>query len=233
VDTRDIVLLPGQKTSLSYIFSNLQGGNQIYFYPGAAAAWQTPLMINHLASRQTRACLVTVGDPRTNREFVHQSIACGVPVFWQMKADIQAYPPEQLAELLSVSRVLFMNLTEAGYLMDTLGANKIEALQQHPQQVLALTLGSKGSRVYTQGRWSEIPVVPGTTFIDPTGAGDGYTAGFLAAWFKGYSPEICGRVGAVLASFVIEKTGCQTNLPDWKTLDGRYMSFFQQSLYPE
>lgn len=233
VDTRDIVLLPGQKTSRSYIFSNPQGGNQIYFYPGAAKAWQPPLQIHHLASQQARACLVTVGDPRYNREFVRQSILCGLPVFWQMKADIQAYPPEQLSELLSASRVLFMNLTEARYLMDTLGVDRIEALQQHPQQVLALTLGSKGSRVFTQDRWCDIPPIPGAELIDPTGAGDGYTAGFLAAWFKGYSPEICGRVGAVLASFVIEKTGCQTNLPDWKTLDGRYTSFFQQTLTTE
>jgi ribokinase len=65
--------------------------------------------------------------------------------------------------------------------------------------------------------------------VDSTGAGDGFTAGYLAGHFRKFSPQTCARLGAVLASFVIESVGCQTNLPDWSQLTERYQMFFHDS----
>ena len=65
--------------------------------------------------------------------------------------------------------------------------------------------------------------------VDPTGAGDAYKAGFLVALVKGFPLEICGRVGSVTASFVVEQIGCQTNLPDWERMKERYIRHFPAS----
>jgi ribokinase len=61
---------------------------------------------------------------------------------------------------------------------------------------------------------------------DPTGAGDAYRAGFLTAFSRGYDPLIACRVGTVTASYVVEKTGCQTNLPSWDRMEERYRLAF-------
>jgi nucleoside kinase len=62
--------------------------------------------------------------------------------------------------------------------------------------------------------------------VDPTGAGDAYRAGFLAALHKGYEPLTACRIGTVTASFVVEQTGCQTNLADWGRMEERYRQSF-------
>jgi len=62
--------------------------------------------------------------------------------------------------------------------------------------------------------------------IDPTGAGDGYRAGFLVGLVKNYDLETCGKIGTTVASFIVERKGCQTNLPDWKQMKKRYERIF-------
>ena len=63
--------------------------------------------------------------------------------------------------------------------------------------------------------------------MDPTGAGDAYRAGFLVAYTKGYSLEICGRIGSTTASFTVEKVGCQTNLPTWEQMRERFIYHYK------
>ena len=66
--------------------------------------------------------------------------------------------------------------------------------------------------------------------VDPTGAGDAYAGSVLAGLSWGKSAEICGRIGAVGSSFVVEKKGCQTNLPSREQLEQRYLAAFGETL---
>jgi ribokinase len=91
--------------------------------------------------------------------------------------------------------------------------------------VVVVTMDAEGSVLHLEGKEHRIPAVP-VEVRDPTGAGDAYRAGFLAAYKKGYPPLTACRVGAVTASFVVEKEGCQTNLPDWEGMEARYRTHF-------
>ena len=70
-----------------------------------------------------------------------------------------------------------------------------------------------------------VPIVTADV-VDTTGAGDAYTAGFLAGSWRGYDPLVCGRLGATAAAFAVEGVGCQSNLPDWERLTVRYRENF-------
>jgi len=85
---------------------------------------------------------------------------------------------------------------------------------------LVVTFGERGSVIYNNGKEIRIPSIP-TKVEDPTGAGDGYRAGFLTAYLKGYSLRDCGLIASAVASFVVEKRGCQTNLPTWRDVINR------------
>lgn len=89
------------------------------------------------------------------------------------------------------------------------------------------TRGAEGSLLSIDGEEYPVPAVT-VTAVDPTGAGDGYRAGFLTAFQKGYAPLDCCRVGAVVSSFVVERAGTQTNLPDWERMLGRYRKVFDE-----
>lgn len=228
VDTVNLVCLPQSATSRAYIFLNPQGRYQLFFYPGAAGEWRPPLRLEGLD--KVKACLLTVGAPQYTQAFVDCVLEAGVPLLWQMKADVQAYPPDKLGRLICGSKIIFMNETENRYLMQAAGVGTVSGLLNDPDQVIVITRGARGSTVCTSHGLCEVPPVHPRQFVDSTGAGDGFTAGFLAGWFKGLPLEVCARLGAVLASFVLEEIGCQTNLPGWPQLAERYQAFFLESL---
>ena len=227
IQTDNIIRLPNCNTSRTYIFINPAGRYQLFFYPGAAGEWQPPFSLKGL--EDVRACLVTVGPASYNQLFADQVMEAGTPLFWQLKADVQAYPAEQLARLKQASKLMFMNEAECNYLLGALAATRLQDVLEDNQTAI-ITAGREGSEIVKKSGSIRIPAVPPSQFIDATGAGDAFTAGYLAGHFNGYPPVPCARLGAVLASFVIEAVGCQANLPEWSQLTERYESFFHESL---
>jgi ribokinase len=148
-----------------------------------------------------------------------------VPLIWQLKADIAAYPRGALEQFARASRMMFCNQLEADYLLRGMGMNSLAELFALGVQIIVLTLGSAGSRILTHESETVIPTVP-CDVMDTTGAGDAYTAGFLAGHFRRYGLEVCGRLGAAAAAFALESIGCQTNLPTWEQVVMRYQENF-------
>jgi ribokinase len=79
-------------------------------------------------------------------------------------------------------------------------------------KIVAVKLGSEGCFV-TDGRGSySIPASP-TKVVDTTGAGDAFCAGFLHGLILGKDIQECGRLGNLVASKKISKSGARTGLP--------------------
>jgi nucleoside kinase len=223
IDTRNVHNLPGCQTSHSYLFRNPDGDYQNFFFPGAADAWQGELTLNGLD--EVRWGLVTVGYYPYNAQFVQRLSERAIPLAWQLKPDVAAYPRPAVEQFVERSSIIFCNRIEADYLCDGLGIGHLRELLGRGVQIIVLTLGSQGSRIITAGEEIEIPAVT-RVIVDTTGAGDAFTAGFLAGHFQQYDLATCGRLAAAAASFALESVGCQTNLPDWKSLHNRYIEAF-------
>lgn len=219
----NVIQLDGCETSASYLFRAPDGEYVNFFYPGAADAWTGTLALNGL--NQVRWGLVTVGYAPYNCAFVDLLTAHNIPLIWQLKPDIAAYPREVLRRFARLSRVIFCNLMEAQYLLSALGLNDIRALLAQGVETIVLTAGGEGSHVFTKDGDMRVPIVPADV-VDTTGAGDAYAAGFLAGSWRGYDPLTCGRLGATCAAFAVEGLGCQENLPDWERLAARYRENF-------
>jgi sugar/nucleoside kinase (ribokinase family) len=224
IDTSNVIALSGEPTSHSFLFLNPDGQYQNFFLPGAADAWRGPLALSGLESY--RFALVSVGQFDYNRQFVAQVRTAGVPLVWAMKPDIVAYPPEMIGEFLAASAFVVMNHIEAEYVLQAVARREVESLIGGTTRAVVITRGVKGAQVCTQERMTAIPAVPPHEAVDPTGAGDGFTAGFLAGLLRGAPPEMSAQLGAVVASFVLEAMGCQTNLPDWPQALARYEQHF-------
>lgn len=137
--------------------------------------------------------------------------------------DIHKYSAEQFERLLDTIDILFANRFEAEIMGRVLGLTEDELAGRVPATIF--TQGRDGSRLYEDGRSIDIPSVP-VTLVDPTGAGDAYRAGFLTAYQKRMPLPDCCRTGTICSSFVIEKAGCQTNLPSWEQVQERFQRYF-------
>ena len=97
-------------------------------------------------------------------------------------------------------------------------------------KILITTLGEKGSVIETKTKEIRIRIAKPKTVVDPTGAGDGFRAGFLAGWQRGYNLATCGKIGAVAASFAIEKYGTQEHKYNIDEFKVRYKKNFNQDI---
>jgi ribokinase len=210
---REFFVVPDAHTPTAFMFTDDNGDQMTFFEWGASRAFATAeapgLPFVHMAT----------ADPHFNcrvaekSEFV--SFDPGQDVFW--------YDKETLGAIIDNADILFANQHEVRQMCATLGITREELIKKVDMAIF--TMSGDGSTLYTGGLEHFIPVVP-VSLADPTGAGDSYRAGFLSAYVRGYTPLTCCKIGTVTASFVVEHVGCQTHLPDWDSMKGRYREHF-------
>jgi sugar/nucleoside kinase (ribokinase family) len=137
--------------------------------------------------------------------------------------DLHRYTASDLYSIMRNTSLLFANEHEVEGMCRTMDISRETLTGMVPMALF--TMSSRGSTLHHEGESHFIPAIP-VTCADPTGAGDSYRAGFLSAYRKGLPPVECARVGTVTASFVVEKAGCQTNLPGWEDMKARYENYF-------
>ncbi|KXS42632.1 MAG: inosine-guanosine kinase [Methanohalophilus sp. T328-1] len=133
--------------------------------------------------------------------------------------DLVTYSKEHLITILDNTDILFANIHELKRVKEMTGRS-FDDLKQSISTIVVTCDSS-----YHKNKKIDIPVVA-VKAVDPTGAGDGYRAGFLLAFRKGLPFEVCGKIGSTVASFEVECVGCQTNLPTWGAMKKRYEENF-------
>ena len=119
--------------------------------------------------------------------------------------------PEQLVIGITGAYALVSNDYELEMICKLTGLNLETILERTP--VVITTLGGKGSRISRRdGSHSDVGVARINDLKDPTGAGDSYRAGIIKGILHGMSLEDSAALGAVCASFCVEKYGTQTLL---------------------
>src|SRR5205823_1820544 len=72
------------------------------------------------------------------------------------------------------------------------------------------TLGAAGAKIEQRGEPTiSVPPVPDAKPVDPTGSGDAFRSGFLAAVAWGLSLERAAQLGNLMAVHALEATGPQ------------------------
>lgn len=86
-------------------------------------------------------------------------------------------------------------------------------LDRYGLKMLILTCGIDGSYVFTPGKMSFQPT-PAVKVADTVGAGDSFTAAFIAAVIKGRSVEQAHRLAVMTSAYVCSQAGAMPLLPD-------------------
>lgn len=212
--SRQFFQVAAQNTATAFMFTDEQGDQITFFEWGASSAFsreEAPgLPFVHMAT----------ADPEFNTKIAERSEFAS----FDPGQDLHRYSKEQLGTILDNIDILFANHHEIRGMEKILSRCEKEIVNRVPLTIV--TMGPGGSVLYRKGHAeAPVPVVP-VTMADPTGAGDSYRAGFLTAISRGFDPLTACRVGTVTASFVVEKTGCQTNLPSWDRMKERYRVVF-------
>jgi adenosine kinase len=115
---------------------------------------------------------------------------------------------EQVRELVDGAEYLFGNEYEEALIERKSGWTAVQILARVGVRVT--TLGPGGARVEQAGQPPlTVPAVPDAQPVDPTGSGDAFRSGFLAAIAWGLSLQRCAQLGNLIAVHALEATGPQ------------------------
>ena len=152
--------------------------------------------------------VIGAGNPAAMMRLTGQCRARQIPFANDTSQQLATFDGDQIRDLVAGAAYLFCNDYEASLIEHKTGWSDAELTAQVGVRVT--TLGSAGARVDRPG---QEPVLVGpvkdVSPADPTGAGDAFRAGFLAAVAWGLSLERAAQLGNLVAVHALETTGPQ------------------------
>ncbi|MGB1250103.1 MAG: carbohydrate kinase family protein [Candidatus Promineifilaceae bacterium] len=197
--------------------------NQIAsFYPGAMAHAGTLT----LADMAPDADLVIIApnDPAAMMALPDECREKGISFIFDPSQQTIRMTGEQLMAGIKGSRLLTSNEYERSLILDKTGLSEEEILSQTGGWLV--TLGEKGSLLRVDGKEYHIPVVPAKEIVEPTGAGDAFRAAMMRGMQLGLDWEICGRMGALASTYVLESFGPTNHTYTMAEYVARYREHF-------
>lgn len=197
--------IPQEFTAGAYITTDLSDNQITGFNPGAMK-YASEYRFDGLDPAAALA-IVAPGNLEDMLVYTRFYKQVGVRYIFDPGQSIPAWESGELREMATGALALIVNDYELEMFRQKTGLDEVDLLEITPH--LITTRGEQGSVVQTDKSREEIPAVPARQVLDPTGAGDAYRAGLLLGLVLGLSWAEAGRLGAVLASFCVEKQGTQ------------------------
>jgi fructokinase len=130
------------------------------------------------------------------------------------------YSKEIVQDMLEISNILKLNDDELPIIAELLGMSGSQEdilsnlIDQFSLQLVVLTKGDKGSRLYSKDKDSEHPGISVEKIADTVGAGDAFTAAVAFGVLLGKELDEINEHANKVASFVCSQNGATPNLPD-------------------
>ncbi|PIZ62724.1 carbohydrate kinase family protein [Candidatus Saccharibacteria bacterium CG_4_10_14_0_2_um_filter_52_9] len=225
VDASDVHISKLPTASFNVI-TDSEGSQVGGFYPGAMADSQS--LSFKPWQGQSALAVISAHDPKAMNRQVEECQTLAVPYAYdpgQQTVD----PTTDLKKGIGGALVVVANDYEIGSLCDRLEISVDDLKNQVP--VLITTLGTNGSLIEgtAVAKPLQVGIAKPREVVDPTGAGDAYRAGFLYGYLRQWDLEKCGKLGAVVASFVVEKHGTQVKFSTGDVV-GRYKDNFNEEI---
>ena len=209
VDTRFVSVSPTAKTARFVCTTDTSGAQIGSFYVGAmaeAAGISLGPVVEALGG--VDAVLVGPDDPTAMLAHADACRAAGWPLWADIGQQVTRFDGASVTAFIDGATYLFTNTYEAAAVEDKTGWSTGQVLERVGTWIV--TRGSESVEIRTASAAPVVvPVVQVTNAVDPTGAGDAFRGGFLAAHGWGLGDERCAQVGAAVAAVSVEASGPQ------------------------
>jgi adenosine kinase len=179
------------------------------FYPGAmseARLIELAPIARHAGAPEF--VLIGADDPDGMLRHTQECRQRGYPFIADPSQQLAFSDGDLIRQLVEGAAYLFSNEYESHMIQQKTGWSDADVLDRVDIQVT--TLGKDGARISRKGEPDiVVPAAQDVRAVEPTGVGDAFRAGFLAAlaWQTGL--ERAAQVGCVLAAYVVETVGTQ------------------------
>lgn len=189
----------------SFFVSTDEAQNQIAnFYTGAMAHSRH----HTLASRglgDADMVVISPSDPASMLNLATESREANIPFLYDPSQQTARLSGEDLRKSIPGATYLMVNEYEIAMIQDKTGWSLDQLVDS--VEHLVVTEGEKGSTIHSKGQRTRIPTAKPGDIVEPTGAGDAFRGGFLAALSADLPHEVAGRIGALCSVYVLEQMG--------------------------
>lgn len=218
-----------EKHTARFVCTTDDVANQIAsFYPGAMSE-SNQIELGPVLDRVGKLDFVFIGpsDPEAMLKHTQEAKQRNIAFIADPSQQMARMDGKEIAQLIDGATYLFMNEYEASLIEKKVGWNLDELMKR--VETVVTTLGAKGARVQSkQETIATVACPPESARLDPTGVGDSFRAGYLAAYSWGLTQERCAQVGSMLATYVIETVGTQEYSFTNSEFIERFASFYGQ-----
>lgn len=224
IDLTGVDVRAGEDSGYSYNVSDPKGRSVCFSHLGIAANqdhWEPPfaqIERSRAVVVSEKFCAYTLDTLRHARKLGKTTAINGMV----------GTANELAPDFLALADILFISQSEAQALMRLLDLPTMRDLLGTGPKMVVVTSGTRGSQwLLEDGEDFFCDSVPAAVVTDSTGAGDSFAGAAMAMLLKGRSPREASEYAATMASFVVEKWGCQTNLVGLDRIDQRRHTFFE------
>ncbi len=214
VDTSATVEIPEVFTA-SFFATTDKNQNQIASFYTGAMAYARELSF-HDFDVPVDLTIVSPNDPQAMDKYPRECKELGIPYIYDPSQQVVRSSAASLRQGVEGADILVVNDYEFELLKDRIEMTDDE-IRAAVQRAVVVTLGEEGSLIWTDEK-IRVPAAPVERIMDPTGVGDAYRAGFIKGLALEMPWEVCGRIGSLAASYVLETPGPQAHsytLPDF------------------
>lgn len=223
IDIDSMIVIEEESTPTAFVLTDKNNDQTSYFYWGAGKYFKDAKIPEKTIENNKMIHLAT-GDPDFNWKCSIESKKQEKLVSFDPGQDLCMYSDKILKDVIENTSILFGNHHEIKRITEILNKDINELIELGPQ-IIVKSCGEQGSIIYTKDNKIEVDAILKPS-IDPTGAGDSYRASFLTRYINGYELEECAKFASSVSSFIVEKLGCQTNIPSFDMAIERMEDFY-------
>ena len=207
----------GQYTAQAYITTDLDDNQITAFHPGAMSFAHE----NKVSDAADIELGIVSPDGRDGMvEHARQFNEAGIPFIFDPGQGLPMFGADELNVFIEQATYLTENDYESQMIQEKTGRS-LDNIAEDVDAVI-VTLGGKGSRIYTEGEVIQVPVAKTGELKDPTGCGDAYRGGLLYGISRGYDWVKTGRIASLMGAMKIEHHGTQNHEMDEEMFARRY-----------
>ncbi len=229
VDTSAIRIIPDLFTA-SFFATTDQHQNQIASFYTGAMAHARDLSLHDL-DRPVDLVIVSPNDPVAMDKYPAECKALGIPYIYDPSQQVVRAEADILRRGVEGADILIVNDYEFELLKDRIGMDDA-AIRAAVKRAVIVTLGEKGAMIWADERIA-IPPAPPRRVLDPTGVGDAFRAGLIKGLAMGLPWAICGRIGSLAATYVLETHGPQAHHYTIPEFVARYRRTFGEDAFTQ
>jgi len=208
VDTSLVKRIDEVFTASFFANTDLSNNQIASFYTGAMAH-SKDLSLKEINLTASDLVIISPNDPTAMKKYALECTDMKVPYSYDPGQQVVRSDPQEIKQGILHAQSLFINEYEYELIQKHTGMTDSDI--RKAVGYVVITCGDCGSDVWVKDDHYRIQSITPDNITDPTGVGDAFRGGFVRGKQLDFDWQTCGQMGALAATYCIEKQGTQNH----------------------